>query len=450
METGRINEGVRVLSMVMRVSWCLVLVLFFTADREAWACSCVPQSPCAQFQRVNAVFLGRVVDVQREGGINRVRMEVVRTYKGQVAEHVTVSNEAGTSCSFTFTVGERFLLFGFGSGQTFSTQMCAGGGTLPAGAPEPELPWPGGRVEGDLRHVNPTFTSFRDYTSPAGRGVRVWIDTAAGKVETTTDADGRFRLDAVPVGRHVVRADVGPALEGSQPIHLRSSSDCALVLIVTRASGGIAGVLTSKAAAVGGAEIVAIPVRHDWTSRDQSDAERAIIHADGSFELRGLEAGSYFLTVNVLTRPTVKHPFAPTYYPGVSSRAEATVIEVGQSPALVRPFVLERTLARTTITAEVSCEDSSLPRSSVVYAIASGGGGFESTYTKVDGRFQLPVIAGVPYDVQGSLSVPARDAAGREVGVQLVRTPSARVAPGSTAVARLVAPLTRCHETTRD
>ena len=109
-------------------------------------------------------------------------------------------------------------------------------------------------------------------------------------------------------------------------------------------------------------------------------------------------------------------------------------------------------MPRTTITVEIVCEDGSSPRSGSVLATPADGRAFamESTDKMVDGRFQPPVIAGVPYVVKGSVGVPQRNAEGRETSVRLVNVPSVRVEPGSTSVARLVAPLKRCDEITRD
>ena len=112
--------------------WIAVLLALGTAE-DVWACSCARLSPCGSYAATEAIFLGRVLEVRREGPVNVARIEVSRVWKGTVDPVVTVSNEAGTSCSFDFRVGERFLAYGAGGKGTFRTHMCAGGGSLRAG-----------------------------------------------------------------------------------------------------------------------------------------------------------------------------------------------------------------------------------------------------------------------------------------------------------------------------
>jgi len=158
--------------------------------------------------------------------------------------------------------------------------------------------------------------------------------------------------------------------------------------------------------------------------------------------------------VNVVYPPRVSQPYPPTYYPGVENREEAVAFEIGSGSAPpLAPFVLNRTLPRTTIAAEIVCRDGSLPRSGLVYAKRADGRSFslEITHTKVGGRFQLPVMADVLYDIYGEVLVPARDGNGREIGFHGLRTSEIRFDPATPPpVMRLIAPLDRCQETTID
>ena len=128
------------------------------------------------------------MEVRREGTINVARIEVSRVWKGTVDPVVTVSNEAGTSCSFDFPVGQRFLVYGAGGKGVFRTHMCAGGGPLRAGDPEPALPPPGGRVTGSVLRLNESFTSRADITAPMA-GVRIWLEAGGSVLETRADGN---------------------------------------------------------------------------------------------------------------------------------------------------------------------------------------------------------------------------------------------------------------------
>ena len=424
------------------------------APTQAWACSCGMRSPCSKFGAADAVFLGQVVDVRRDGRDNVVRVQVTRTWRGTVDSTVTVREEAGTSCSFDVKIGQRFLVYGHGRGSMFSTHMCAGSAVLPDGDPEPDLPPRAGRVTGLVVRFNDAFTSHDDIAAPVA-DTRVSVQTGAGVIETRTDANGWFTLDGVPVGKHTVQADLGRALEGTDDIVLNSADDCARAFITPRPSGRISGQLTSEASIpLKDTEIHAVPLGHDWSTSDLSDIARTTAGENGAFEFSGLKAGKYYLTVNVLTPPRVRQPYPPTYYPGVENPREAIPVEIhdGSAPPLA-PFHLNRTLPRTTIPVDIVCRDGSVPRSGIVSAKAAEGGSafHEPTYTKANGHFQVALLSGVTYDIYGEVPVPGRDRNGREIQLWGVRTPEVRFDPATPPpVIRLIAPLEGCGESTVD
>lgn len=432
--------------------WVVLAVAVVFLPDAAWACSCLPSSPCQRFDRTDAIFLGKIASVRQEGMRVFVTMDVIRTWKGQVDKRVTVSSSAGTSCSFEFVVGQRFLVYGDGAGAEFSTFMCQGGGLLPEDAPDPDLPPRPGRVRGQVAHLDIAPSTRQRFTERPVSSARVWLETRSGVLETHADADGLFTLDGVPPGEHIVRADVGPAYEAVGRVELEYASDCASVFLMPRPSGRLNGKLSSPAGVpVGETEIYAVPVGHDWTKVDLSDSRRTNTDRAGRFEFTGLLPGKYLLTVNAVHPPRVSQPFAPTYYPGVGRREDAVAVEIGQgqAPETVT-FVLKETLPLASITADILCRDGSLPRSGLVYARQMVPNNFltESTYTAVDGRFSLTVLAGVPYEVYGEVLVPVRGPDGREGGFTGLRTATVGVPAGSTSLVRLVAPLDRCQETT--
>jgi len=438
----------------MRAICWIAVALALGIVEDAWACSCVPHSPCGSFAATEAVFLGQVIDVRREGRMNVARIAVTRVWKGSVDPVVTVSNEADTSCSFAFPVGQRFLVYGTGSKGIFRTHMCAGGGPLRGDAPEPELPPPGGRVTGSVLSLDRAFASGADPTMPIA-GARVWVEAGGNLLATRTDGNGRFTLDGVPPGVHSVHADVSPDLEAVTQVALRSPSDCGSVVIMPRPAGHITGSFAPGGGApVDKVELYAVPVTHDWTQRDLSDSKRTTVGPSGDFAFDGVTPGRYLITVNLVSPPRVSQPFAPAYYPGVESPQEAMVIDVGNDRvSLSQPFAPQRTLPRTKIQAEIVCRDGSLPRSGLVYAKQVDDRAYfhESTYERDDGRFRVTVMQGVSYDVEGEVLVPARDASGREIGFTGRRTPAVRVEPdGLTSVVRLVVPLDRCQDSTLD
>jgi Carboxypeptidase regulatory-like domain len=438
----------------MRIAgWIAFAFLIGGADR-AWACSCLPSSPCERYAAAEAVFVGKVIAVRVEGALLAARLEVTRVWKGTVDPVVTVTNPAGSSCSFHFVAGTRFVVYGGGSGSTFTTYVCGGGGQLRPGDPEPELPPPGGTVTGDVVRFKEVITDRDDLTDPVV-GARVWIESAAGVKEAHSDESGAFTLSGVPAGDHTVHADFGMELEGSARVSLRSSDDCGRVLITPSPVGRIVGKVTSEdGQPIGETELQAIPVDHDWTQQDLSDVRNATSAPDGTFEFRGVKPGQYVVAINAFSAPPVKQPFPPTYYPGVENRVDATIVHVGGGlPSPPEPFVLKRTLARAVIVADILCRDGSVPRSAIVYAKPADERTFahESTYEQVDGHLRLTVVHGIPYEVHGVVLIPALDASGRERGVTSLRTPSVLIdSSAPPPIVRLIAPLDRCQQTTID
>jgi hypothetical protein len=433
--------------------WIAFAFLVGSADR-AWACSCLAGSPCALYSAAEAVFLGKVVDVRVEGSLLAARLEVTRVWKGTVDPVVTVTNPAGSSCSFEFVPGTRVVVYGGGSGSTFTTHVCAGGGRLRPEDREPELPPVGGTVTGHVLKYKEVITERDDLTDPVV-GVRVWIESAAGVKETHSDGNGAFTLSGVGRGEHIVHADFGAELEGSATLSLRSSDDCGRVLITSSPAGRIVGTLTSEdGQPIRDTELHAIPVDHDWTQQDLSDVRNATSGPDGTFQFRGVRPGQYVVAINTFSAPLVKQPFPPTYYPGVEHRADATIIHVGGgNPSPPEPFVLRRTLPRTVILADILCRDGSVPRSALLYATPADErtSMHESTYEQVDGHLRLTVIRGLPYDVHGVVLIPARDASGAAMGITSLRTPALRIdTTAPPPIIRLVAPLDRCQQTTID
>jgi hypothetical protein len=438
----------------MRTACCVALAIILgTADR-VWACSCFEFSSCSLYAAADAVFLGEVVDARVENRQLVARMRVTRVWKGTVDRLVTVSNPADSSCSFPFTVGTRYVVYGGGTGGAFVTYVCAGGGQLRPGEPEPDLPPVSGSVTGTIARYKKVIVDRDDLSDPVV-GVRVWVKSGRRVIETHSDTSGAFTLRGVGAGDHTVHADFGDEEEGSARVSLRSAEDCGTVLIMPSPSGRIVGVLRSgDGHPIRETELHAIPLDHDWMRYDLTRVWNATSGQNGAFEFTGVPPGEYVLGLNVFGPAMVKQPFPPTYYPGVERREDATIISVGAGqPQPAEPFLLKRTLPRTVIVADIVCRDGSIPLSGLVYAQQVAPHSFfsESTYEQIDGHFRLTVMHGVPYDVHGEVLIPARDASGQEMGITSLRTPAVRIDSGAPpSIIRLIAPLDRCEQTTID
>jgi hypothetical protein len=226
--------------MAANVRCLIVLTLLLAAPRLADACSCMFSSPCRTYASADAVFAGDVVEV-REGPLDGpptpkvVRLRVASAYKGavEVGQVATVTMPSGSSasCSLDIAPGARLVVFAGAEGERFTTNLCRGSHVLPAGAPWPNLPPPGGVVSGRLSRLD------RDAPDRSLPDVAVWIVTPGGKLATRTDPTGAFRLAGVPAGRWTVQFGLDAHEHADQTIELQSADDCAEVYAWPRPRG---------------------------------------------------------------------------------------------------------------------------------------------------------------------------------------------------------------------
>jgi hypothetical protein len=184
------------------------ILLVTVAARSAAACSCAAAGGCGADAAV-ALFVGRILDVRIEGKRQIARFEVERAAKGARAGQVVAvhTGHSGTSCDLNFAAGQRWLIAAHAQAP-LSVGACGGSSRIGPGDAGPQFLTRGdiaGRLERWIQGGN---------RSPAQMaGIRVWIETAEGLMETRTDKDGWFLLRNVPLRpAQPLRFDVGPRL----------------------------------------------------------------------------------------------------------------------------------------------------------------------------------------------------------------------------------------------
>jgi len=114
----------------MRPSHALLALLsILAAARPAAACSCAEVTPRAALEGHGAVFEGRVVTVERPddpGGVTRVVLEVVQTWRGADAERVELTTPRESSmCGVPFEPRTSWLVYAdVGAAGGLSTDLC--------------------------------------------------------------------------------------------------------------------------------------------------------------------------------------------------------------------------------------------------------------------------------------------------------------------------------------
>jgi hypothetical protein len=108
-----------------RIAASLFLMTPFLSS-AAQACRCPPPPPPEEsMAKSTAVFVGRAVSVEREGGTRvSVKFAVDRTWKGDDAKEVVVVTPTN-SCGRTFEKGKQYMVYATADeGGTLGTNLC--------------------------------------------------------------------------------------------------------------------------------------------------------------------------------------------------------------------------------------------------------------------------------------------------------------------------------------
>lgn len=423
---------------------------FAAVPRLVEACSCVSMSPCQLYASAGAVFAGEVIDVVEPPvkGAKVARLKVLRSYKGdaRVGETVTLSLPRGSSasCSLDTKPGDRYVVHGGGAAGQYGSSLCQGSYGLRPGDPLPELPVPGGQVTGQLYRF---VSGARGNERPGIAGVRVWVVTEDGPIETRTDADGRFRLIGVPQGPRLVRFDVGGGERAEERINLQFKDDCAVVYASPEAAGGLIGSVLDR-----GGKGVANAYVYAWKANDTSRTwERSTeTGPSGVFRMDALNAGTYHVAVGLRNAPHSKFPYVPVYYPGVADVQAARTVEIGADRVTLPAIRLGDPLALVQIPAEIVCRDGTRPASAFVTAERLGHSlpllpkDYSGMTPKV-GPYRVDVLPGYRFAVRGEVVVHTKFPDGME-GQWTLPTESVEVDSANfpKAPVRLSSTLDRC------
>jgi hypothetical protein len=96
------------------------------------ACSCVPPGPpTVELNRADAVFAGKVTDIDRpllfntSADLVKVTIEVTRFWKGGISRVVTVTTARETpTCGFPFEAGKEYIVYASKRDGALETNLC--------------------------------------------------------------------------------------------------------------------------------------------------------------------------------------------------------------------------------------------------------------------------------------------------------------------------------------
>lgn len=188
---------------------------------------------------------------------------------------------------------------------------------------------------------------------------------------TSTDADGRFELKDLPAGRYNLTASKGSyvALQYGQlrpftsgkPLQIRDGETLEKVDFVLPRGGVVTGRVVDEFGEPI-ADVSVAPMRYQYfqgRKRLTPSGRQGMTNDIGEYRLFGLPPGQYYLSATLrngmmaMTESDDRSGYAPTYYPGTPSVAEAQriAIGIGQTLTNVNMALLPTHTARVTGTA---------------------------------------------------------------------------------------------------
>jgi len=203
----------------------VLLVVTMTAvlvPRFAAACTCMGKRPvCEAAWDPGAVFAGKVVAIEQNAGGDlfanrRVRFQVVEAFRGVATKEIDVYTGAGGGdCGYSFIVGASYLVYAYQEAARLTTGICSRTQRL-AGAAEdlaylrnlPENGALGATILGTVYDRDRNISREPGSVQLGGAaGLRIAVNCEGLTFSATTDPDGRFKVEGVPVGQCTARLE---------------------------------------------------------------------------------------------------------------------------------------------------------------------------------------------------------------------------------------------------
>jgi hypothetical protein len=418
----------------------LPLALSFAALQlvaaEARACSCVegPVPVCAAYWRADAVFTGIITDIRkpsapapREPPTALLHFVIEESFRGVDGREVEVQTLSGTSCDIPFRKGERWLIYARRDERTgvLGAGPCVGHSLLE-------------HAEEDLKYLRGLRQNKPEQTIQGrllkGRytplpGAKVTVEGAGSRLEALTGAEGEFKFVLPQGGDYVLRAFV-PFAAGVTPLgeyeDVKVDPTDELTTVEYRFSLPQGQCLFKKldfypvdlhaTAVVSGRVLNAqgrpfAPAGYVYlvNAEDESDSRFEKIGSSGQFKFTEVAVGSYYLVINPYDRPPGESdaPYARTYYPGVPSSNEATLVTVVEGAKIDDiDFRLREPLRERVVTGKVVWPDGR----AVPGADVSVYGGAQAMYiykvvTDARGDFSLKLYGDFQYEIKADTRV---------------------------------------------
>ncbi|BDC50905.1 hypothetical protein F183_A32210 [Bryobacterales bacterium F-183] len=382
------------------------------AGAPAFACSCSFSDATVRevWKARPYVFLGTVVaavpDTDQSYIPHVAHIRVDEAFKGVQKGEMLDLEQGGTSCDAHFRSGQRYVFYLAGTRGRYQLPWCS----IALGSPDPEgedLLFLNG-LPATAKGTRLSAVVYSKWGSVPGAPVTITGSPSMRPLVKKTNSAGVVEFYGLPPGEYKVRvaAPTGYRVEDGRP-----EVESSVVLKNDSASGhtyarldydtSISGtVLTGGAARVELIPVSPVPGRN----RAWLDSGRP--SEDGTFAIKNIEPGSYWLRVTLEDR---KNPrFTSTlYYPNVRTRANAKVITIESARKLQDMKVaLPADEPMHTIHGRFTYSDGkAVAEARVVFRTAAELDHLSAASTDDDGAFRLRVPAGLKGTVHGALGV---------------------------------------------
>ena len=375
-----------------------------------------PKPPCQALWETDAVFVGTVLSAHDEskgvGGFNSrlIKLSVDESFRGLASNVAEVfTSYSGASCGFPFRVGQQYLVYAY-KGETgrLTTSIC--NRTRAITEASEDLSYLRGlstassrsTIKGEVQRY--TRSSDGNMTPSPFPKIRVNVEGASGKSHTFTDDQGNFSITDLEPGEYRVYLDLPKGLRAGpeeQKVTIVENG-CGFVFFGVELDGRLSGrVLNPSQKPIAAAEIMIITAGKE---RYQGYWNAATSNDQGVYEFSRIPPGRYVLHVRYDGTTSQFRPFPKMYYPGVSDRGQATVIEIGEGQRLEDYNLTMPDLPRErTIEGNVISSDGRLLTNAKV---AYGADAVIYSVPMVEpGRFRLQVYEGVKIGLQAQVEV---------------------------------------------
>jgi hypothetical protein len=401
---------------------------------SADACSCVvPGLPCEAAWRSDVVFSGRVVSLESSAartGSHGVEFEVIETFSGPDVRTIVVGSGGG--CSYSFKIGESYLVYATEVQGTLTTSVCTRTRPLrdatddlayarSLSAVTPGLP---ARIGGTVQIWEPRILVNGDPRPMAGKRppkpvphVMVTATGEGGVFSARTNARGEYELTGLPLGKYEISPAAPDGYQSvSRAVELFDPRGCGRTDLIVKSDGRVTGrVVDGSGRPVPGLPL-ALVLPADVNKRGGGSIRFAAwTAANGAFEVPLVPPGEYLLGTDAIVGPGGQLTFPRAFYPGAIQRrgAENVIVPAGERVQL-RDFVVPETITLVTVKGTVVDTNGRPQPARIVLRDDTEGPNMigPALMTGNDGSFTFSLVPGARYEL-----IATRDAGtGAETG----------------------------------